>query len=128
MLGTSTTVSLSADGLLWLRAHCTPTWGDNDLTEGRASEHQAADRRRCSYLEVIHSDSERVHDFSIDGLILKVDQVHLLPDGLQRSLGAEGSQICTDVAVGLVSDLQTDLGLEAIQRLYGQLLACSLPG
>lgn len=104
--------------------------GDDELTEGGgASKHQASGRRRCPYLEVIHSDSERVHDFSIDGLILKVDQVHLLPDGLQRSLRAEGSQICTDVAVGLVSDLQTtDSGLEAIKGLYGQGLACSLPG
>lgn len=80
--------------------------GGDYLKEGGASKRQASGRRRCSHLEVIHRDGERVHDFSIDGLILEVNQVHLLPDGLQRSLGAESSQICTDMAVGLVSDLQ----------------------
>lgn len=79
------------------------------LKEGPLSKHT---HTHCSpsvllYLEVIHSDSKRVHDFSINGLIFQVDQVHLLPDRLQRSLGAESSQICTNVAVGLISYLRT---------------------
>lgn len=58
------------------------------------------------YLEVIHSDSKGVHDFSINGLILKVNQVHFLPDGLQGSLRAESSQICTNVPMGFIGYLQ----------------------
>jgi len=58
------------------------------------------------YLEVIHGNGKRVHDFSIDGLILKVDQVHLLPDGLESSLRAESSQICTHMPMSLIGNLK----------------------
>lgn len=75
---------------------------ENVRKEGGTSQRHASG----SYLEVIHSDSKRVHDLSIDGLVLKVNQVHLLSDCLQRSLRAESSQVGTNVAVGLISYLQ----------------------
>lgn len=71
------------------------------------SKHSKKKTFQRLYLEVIHSDSKWVHDFSINGLILKVDQVHLLSDGLQGSLRAEGSQICTHVSMSLIGYLHT---------------------
>lgn len=59
------------------------------------------------YLEVIHGDSKRVHDFSINSLILEVDKIHLFPDGLQGSLRAESSQICAHMSMGLIGYLQS---------------------
>lgn len=38
------------------------------------------------YPEIIHSHCQGVHDFSINGLILQVNEIHLLADGLQGSL------------------------------------------
>ena len=44
--------------------------------------------------EVVHGDSERVHDLSINGLIFKIYQVHLLTDlrvgGWREDGGEEG--------------------------------------
>lgn len=61
------------------------------------------------YLEVIHGDGQRVHDFSINSLILKVDQVHFLPDGLQGGLRAQSSQICTNMSMGFIGYLKTTI-------------------
>lgn len=101
MLGTSTTVSLRADGLLWLRAH----YRKKVLLSPTANQ-KFRSNKTIVYLEVIHSNRKGVHDFCINSLILKVNQVHFLSDGLQRSLRAQSSQICTNMAVSFIGYLQ----------------------
>lgn len=36
--------------------------------------------------EVIHCNSQGVHNLCVDGLILQINEVHFLTDGLQSSL------------------------------------------
>ena len=61
--------------------------------------------KSSTYPEVLLRYSQCVKDLSIDGLVLEVNQIHLLPDLLQGSLGAQGSKIRPDVAVGFGSNL-----------------------
>lgn len=39
-----------------------------------------------SYPEVIHCNSQGVHNLCVNSLILQIDEVHFLTDGLQSSL------------------------------------------
>ena len=50
-------------------------------------------------LEMIIGDSHGIKDFSINGFVLQVNHVHLLPDALQSCLCAQGSQVCTHIAM-----------------------------
>lgn len=56
--------------------------------------------------EVLHGDGEAVENLGVDGLVFKVDEVHLLTDLLEGSLGAESRKIGADVAVCFGSNLQ----------------------
>ena len=56
--------------------------------------------------EVLHGDGETVQDLGVDALVLEVDEIHLLPDLLERGLGAQGSEVGADVAVSLGGDLE----------------------
>ena len=58
-----------------------------------------------TYAEVLHGDCKRVEDFSVDRIIFQIDELHLLTNLLEGSLGAEGSQISSDVSVTLVGNL-----------------------
>lgn len=58
------------------------------------------------YSEVVHGDGKGVHDLCVDGLVLKVDEIHLLPDGLQGGFRAQSSQVSTHVAVSLIGNLE----------------------
>ncbi len=50
------------------------------FTLGETLIHFTTYQREWCYPEVVHGDSEGVHDLSINGVILQVDQVHLLTD------------------------------------------------
>jgi len=63
-------------------------------------------RGRNTYSKVFLRDSQWVEDLCIDGFIFKINQVHLLSDLLEGSLGAEGCEIWTHVSVGLRRHLQ----------------------
>jgi len=58
-----------------------------------------------TYPKVFLWNCERVQHFGINGLILKIDQIHLFTDLLQSCLGAERRQIRSDVAVSLSRNL-----------------------
>jgi hypothetical protein len=65
--------------------------------------------------EVGHGDGEGVEDGSVESVLLKVDEVHLLADLLKGSLGAERSKIRADVAVRLAGDL---LEVDVVSELH----------
>ena len=50
-------------------------------------------------LEVVVGDSHGVQDLCIDGLILQVDDIHLLADALQSRLCAQGCQVSAHISV-----------------------------
>lgn len=60
--------------------------------------------------EVVHGDGEEIEHLGINLLLLEVDEVHALTDLLERSLGAEGGNVGTNVTVGLVGNLQAVQG------------------
>ncbi|KAJ6261999.1 LOW QUALITY PROTEIN: hypothetical protein Dda_2800 [Drechslerella dactyloides] len=68
-----------------------------------------------SEAEVLHGDTERVQDFGIDRVLVKVNHVHLLTNLLHGSLRAERCNIGTDVTVGLGSD---GLEVDVIAKLH----------
>lgn len=60
--------------------------------------------------EVLHGDTERIEDFRVDGVLVEIDQVHLLADLLHGSLRAERRNVGADIAVGLGGNgLQVDV-------------------
>lgn len=60
----------------------------------------------ASYLEIIHRHSQRVEQVSINGLVLQVNQCHLLADGLQGSFRAQSSHVGTNVTMCLCRNLK----------------------
>lgn len=55
--------------------------------------------------EVLHRDTERVEHFRIDGILVEVDQVHLLADLLHSGFRAERCNIGTDISMGVPGNL-----------------------
>lgn len=68
-----------------------------------------------SEAEVLLGNTKRVKDFGVDGILIKVNEIHLLTNLLHGSLGAEGSNIGTNVTVGLGSNL---LKIDVIAELH----------
>ncbi|BAT05417.1 Os08g0413050, partial [Oryza sativa Japonica Group] len=61
-------------------------------------------------LEVVHGDGQRVEDLHVDGVVLDVDDVQLLPDALHGGLGAERGEVGADEPVGVLADaLEVDV-------------------
>ncbi len=58
-----------------------------------------------SEAEIVHRDGKEIEHFGIDGLLLKIDQIHALTNLLQSSLGAESSKIRANITVGFVGNL-----------------------
>ena len=56
--------------------------------------------------EVLHGNAERVEDLRVDGVLLKVNKIHLLTDLLHRSFRAQCGKIGTDVTVSVRGDLE----------------------
>lgn len=65
-------------------------------------------RDKDPHPEVIHCHSQGVHNLCINSLILQIDEVHFLSDGLQGSLRAKGGKISTHVAMGLICHLKAN--------------------
>lgn len=65
--------------------------------------------------EVLHGDAEGVENLGIDGVLVEIDEVHLLTDLLHGGLGAESSHIGTDVTMGLGSNL---LQVDVVTKLH----------
>ncbi|KAI6751078.1 hypothetical protein HG530_013992 [Fusarium avenaceum] len=65
--------------------------------------------------EVLHGYTKGVEDLSINGVLVKVNEIHLLTNLLHGSLRAEGSNIGTDVTVGLGGNL---LQVDIITKLH----------
>ena len=78
--------------------------------DGRDLDDRLPDGRRGRLAhreaEVLHRDGEAVENLGVDGLVLQVDEVHLFADLLKGSLGAEGREIGTDVAVSFGGNLR----------------------
>ena len=55
--------------------------------------------------EVVHGNTKGIQDLGIDGVLIKIDEIHLLTNLLHGSLGAERGNIGTDVTVSLRGDL-----------------------
>ena len=58
-------------------------------------------------MNTVANESSPVENLGVDGLVLEVDEVHLLPDLLERGLAAERRQVRTHVAVGLRRNLHS---------------------
>merc|ERR1719352_223940 len=77
--------------------------------DSRHLHHALPDGRGCalahSVPEVGHGDGKAVQHLGVNGLVLQVDQVHLLPDLLQSCLAAQSRQVGADVSVSLSGHL-----------------------
>jgi hypothetical protein len=71
---------------------------NGDLAKGR----RVADAK--GELEVLLSDSKAVKNLGVDGVLIQIDQVHLLTNLLHGGLRAEGCNVGSDVTVGLGCD------------------------
>ena len=58
-------------------------------------------------MNTVANESSPVENLGVDGLVLEVDEVHLLPDLLERGLAAERRQVRTHVAVSLRRNLHS---------------------
>lgn len=65
--------------------------------------------------EVLHGDTKRVENLSINGVLVEVNEIHLLSNLLHGSLGTQSSDIRTDVTVGLGGNL---LQIDVITKLH----------
>lgn len=65
--------------------------------------------------EVLHGDTKRLEDFNVNGVLIKINEIHLLTNLLHGSLGAESSHIGTNVTVGLGSNL---LKVDIVTKLH----------
>lgn len=74
-------------------------WCDSGthLDDGLAQCRGVADAQRR--LEVVVGDGHGVEDLGVDLVVLQVDDVHLLPDALQRRLRAQRRQVGADIPV-----------------------------
>lgn len=98
---TQSTARVQAQAGLQVARHTLPWGGENGgWRTGAMSCARSApgvgDAKRG--LEMIVGDSHGIQNLGINVVLLKVNQVHLLTDALQRSLGTQGSQICTNIA------------------------------
>ncbi|TFB02298.1 hypothetical protein CCMA1212_006004 [Trichoderma ghanense] len=82
---------------------------NSDLAESRGVGHAEGES------EVVHGDTQGIENLGINGILIEINEVHLLTDLLHGSLGAEGSNIGTDVTVGLGSDL---LEVDVVGQLH----------
>lgn len=100
------------------RGYCTVSWSScltlsrpptsSHLTVGTSTS--LAQGRRVGSAEgeteVLHGDTERVRHLRVDGVLLEVDEVHLLTNLLHGSFRAKSSENGTDVAVGIRCNLK----------------------
>mmetsp|Transcript_13821 Transcript_13821/g.28275 ORF Transcript_13821/g.28275 Transcript_13821/m.28275 type:complete len:206 (+) Transcript_13821:1164-1781(+) len=63
--------------------------------------------------EMVLGHGHGVEDLGVDGLLLDINKVHLLPNALHSGLGTEGGDISADETVGLGSnDLRVNIVVE----------------
>merc|ERR1719186_2320048 len=55
--------------------------------------------------EVLHGDGQGVEHLGVNGVVLKVDEIHLLSNLLKSSLAAKSCQVSSYVAVSLCGHL-----------------------
>ena len=62
-----------------------------DLDDGLAKGRRVG--RAESKAEVLHRNSERVENFGVNGILIEVNEIHLLADLLHGGLGTQRSKI-----------------------------------
>lgn len=80
-----------------------------DLDNGNLAQSRRV-RDTQGKAEVLHGDTKGVENFGIDGVLVEVNEIHLLTDLLHGSLRAQRGEIGSDVTVSLGSNgLQVDV-------------------
>lgn len=107
-LGTSTTVSRRALGLLLLIAYCIVKKDCIRMWTGINTEVHSQPRWQSTHPKVLHCHSQRTEHLCIYLIILQINQIHFLSDLLQSRLRTQGSQVSTNMAMSLGCNLKEE--------------------